>query len=177
MLLISNIWREPCSTMSTATTGGSMKHPSLRLSSAFILAFLLAAAAVGLPLRPPRSPPTSTAAPAALPPANGDVIRTEPSVFYVDPPLKTVRAQAAVQRVMYRSVNSAGVPVAVTGTVLVPSTPWIGAGARPLVGYGVGTQGQGDQCAPSGPWLRARSTRRLHRRVAGAGILRCGDGL
>lgn len=124
-----------------------MKHPSLRLSSAFILAFLLAAGSGGAATAAPE-PADFYAAPATLPPTNGDVIRTEPSVFYVDP-LKTIRAQAAVQRVMYRSVNSAGIPIAVTGTVLVPSTPWLGAGARPLVGYAVGTQGQGDQCAPS----------------------------
>jgi pimeloyl-ACP methyl ester carboxylesterase len=33
--------------------------------------------------------------------------------------------------------------------VLTPRPAWHGAGARPIVGYAVGTQGEGDDCAPS----------------------------
>jgi len=78
----------------------------------------------------------------------GDVIKSESSVFYLDP-LKTVRADATVNRVMYRSTNRAGQAVAVTGTILTPKTAWTGAGQRPIVAAPVGTQGLGDQCAPS----------------------------
>lgn len=86
--------------------------------------------------------------PAVLPANNGDLIRSEPSVFFLDP-LHAVRAPASVERIMYKSTNSTGAPVAVTGTVLVPYAPWIGPGQRPVLGYAVGTQGLGDQCAPS----------------------------
>ncbi|KQZ70228.1 lipase family protein [Nocardioides sp. Root151] len=86
--------------------------------------------------------------PTTLPANNGDIVRSEPSEFYVDP-VKLIKADADVQRIMYRSTDRTGVPVAVTGTVLTPKTPWVGAGKRPLIGYAVGTQGMGDQCAPS----------------------------
>jgi pimeloyl-ACP methyl ester carboxylesterase len=50
---------------------------------------------------------------------------------------------------MYASTDVQGKPVAVTGSVLVPSSPWRGPGSRPLVTYAVGTQGLADRCAPS----------------------------
>ena len=52
--------------------------------------------------------------------------------------------------------------MAVTGTYFEPYNDWPGQGPRPLIVYGPGTQGQGDQCAPSrqfnqgihwSPWL------------------------
>lgn len=93
--------------------------------------------------RPPFYEPPPT-----LPARNGDIVRSEPSSFFLDP-LKAIKADAAVHRIMYRSTNRAGQATAVTGTVLVPRGPWIGLGQRPIVGYAVGTQGLGDQCAPS----------------------------
>lgn len=87
--------------------------------------------------------------PSPLPPGQpGDLVRHEPSTFYLDP-LKLTRAPAEVHRIMYRSTDTHGDPTAVTGTVLTPHVPWTGEGPRPIVGYAVGTQGQGDQCAPS----------------------------
>lgn len=87
--------------------------------------------------------------PNPLPPGNnGDVIRSEPSAFYLDP-ARTMPANANVWRVMYRTTNAKDVAIAVTGTVLVPKSPWFGFGARPLVAYAVGTQGLADKCAPS----------------------------
>lgn len=80
--------------------------------------------------------------------ANGDLIRSEPSEFFLDP-LKVLPAPATVTRIMYRSTDTADRPIAVTGTVLTPRGPWIGRGERPIIGYAVGTQGIGDQCAPS----------------------------
>ena len=73
--------------------------------------------------------------------ASGDVLRAEPVVA---PAL-----DALATRVMYRSENATGGPIAVTGTVFVPSRPWAGDGPRPTVVLGPGTQGMGDQCAPS----------------------------
>lgn len=86
--------------------------------------------------------------PATLPAHNGDVIRSEPSVFYLDP-LKALKVDAVVNRVMYRSTDGNGEPIAVTGTVITPKTPWIGKGERPVIGYAPGTQGLADDCAPS----------------------------
>ncbi|MGH3359499.1 MAG: lipase family protein, partial [Nocardioidaceae bacterium] len=86
--------------------------------------------------------------PATLPDGDGDVIRDEPSTFYLDP-AKLIEADAHVRRVMYKSTDAHGDPIAVTGTVLVPEHDWIGDGERPLIGYAAGTQGLGDQCAPS----------------------------
>jgi Secretory lipase len=52
-------------------------------------------------------------------------------------------------RIMYRSTDVHGNPMAVTGTYFEPHNDWPGGGPRPLIVYGPGTQGQGDQCAPS----------------------------
>lgn len=81
--------------------------------------------------------------PNPLPPGhNGDLIRSEPMTTL--PP-----TAATATRLMYRSTNSQGKAVAVTGTYFAPKVPWQGAGARPLIDLAVGTIGQGDQCAPS----------------------------
>ncbi|GAB2690344.1 lipase family protein [Thalassiella azotivora] len=88
------------------------------------------------------------APPAALTGAPGDVVRSEPMPFYVDP-LRLVRADATAHRVMYVSTDRTGERIAVTGTVLTPNRAWTGPGERPVIGYGVGTQGLGDHCAPS----------------------------
>ncbi len=87
-------------------------------------------------------------APATLPPANGDLIRSEPMRFTLDP-AGGARIALTTTRVLYRSTDRTGDPHAVSGTVLVPKTPWIGPGRRPVIGYAAGTQGIGDTCAPS----------------------------
>ncbi|WP_353353743.1 NPCBM/NEW2 domain-containing protein [Intrasporangium sp. DVR] len=87
-------------------------------------------------------------APATLGPDNGDIVRSEASSFYVDP-LKITKVDAAVTRMMYRSTDRLGQPIGVTGQLIVPSRPWSGTGPRPLVAWAPGTQGLGDQCAPS----------------------------
>lgn len=83
--------------------------------------------------------------PANLPRSNGAIIKSEPSklVNYGLPAL------AKSQRIMYRSTDRQGDPMAVTGQVLTPRHPWIGLGERPIVAYAIGTHGLGDQCAPS----------------------------
>lgn len=80
--------------------------------------------------------------------SNGDVIRHEPAQFFLDP-AKLIPAPASAQRIMYRSTDEHGAPIAVTGTVLTPIAAWTGPGPRPIIGYAAGTQGLGDQCAPS----------------------------
>lgn len=81
-------------------------------------------------------------------PGNGDVIRHQPVEVLLDP-VKVLREPAKAQQITYRSTDTHGDPVAVTGTVLVPTAPWHGNGERPIIGYAPGTQGLGDQCAPS----------------------------
>lgn len=86
--------------------------------------------------------------PSRLPAQNGAILKVEKSAAYLDQS-KQVRIRADVHRVMYRSSDHDGTPIAVTGTVLTPRSAWQGEGRRPIIGFGVGTQGLGDQCAPS----------------------------
>ena len=86
--------------------------------------------------------------PATVSATPGTVLKAESMAFYLDP-LRTLRSTARATRVMYATQDRAGSPIAVTGTVLVPPVPWIGPGQRPVIGYAAGTQGMGDQCAPS----------------------------
>ena len=89
--------------------------------------------------------------PAELPGELGAVIRTEPMNLTPSVPdvMNGGALPADAQRIMYRSTGAAGGPIAVTGTYLQPKTPWTGPGPRPLAVVAPGTQGQGDQCAPS----------------------------
>jgi len=88
--------------------------------------------------------------PDPLPPGQpGDLIRTEPSPLVLEPSGQLGAIMATGTRIMYRSTDSRGNPMAVTGTYFEPYNAWPGAGPRPLIVYGPGTQGLGDQCAPS----------------------------
>ncbi|WP_318306125.1 lipase family protein [Amycolatopsis solani] len=86
----------------------------------------------------------ATAAPAAQADP-GALLSAQPTTVYVGPFPAPVRAWHLV----YRSTSATGAPAAVSGTLLVPPTPWLRGGPRPLVTYAVGTHGLGDQCAPS----------------------------
>ncbi|WP_234834842.1 lipase family protein [Mycolicibacterium stellerae] len=88
--------------------------------------------------------------PDPLPPgAPGDLIRAEPSRLVLEPSGQLGMIMADATRIMYRSTDVHGNPMAVTGTYFEPYNDWPGGGPRPLLVYGPGTQGQGDQCAPS----------------------------
>jgi Secretory lipase len=88
--------------------------------------------------------------PAPLPSGQpGDVISARASRFTLDPLNKAPVAGVTSRQILYRSTDALGEPMAVTGTVLVPTAPWTGPGPRPLVAYAVGTRGVGDDCAPS----------------------------
>lgn len=95
---------------------------------------------------PPR--PAFYEAPATLPAANGTLIRSEKMTFLLDPLDATSLVRNAT-RVLYKSTNRAGEAIAVSGTVLVPTAPWVGLGTRPVIAYAAGTQGLADRCAPS----------------------------
>lgn len=94
----------------------------------------------------PTAAPVATgdvhAVPEPLPPGEpGQLLRTEPATARV--------GGAATTLVLYHSRSATGADEAVTGTVLVPTTPWAGPGPRPWVAYAPGSQGLGEQCAPS----------------------------
>ncbi|MEV3851737.1 lipase family protein [Streptomyces microflavus] len=88
--------------------------------------------------------------PTQLPSSNGALIRTEPLPLGLSiPGLDGRPMPGTATRLMYKSTDSAGAPVAVTGAYIEPSAAWKGPGPRPLVAVASGTMGQGDQCAPS----------------------------
>ena len=70
---------------------------------------------------------------------HGDIIRCRP----VPSPVPGADAW----QILYLSTTVYGARTAVSGTVLVPDAPFVGT--RPVVAYASGTQGWGDQCAPS----------------------------
>ena len=114
---------------------------------ALLVALLLGTPTAGAVVpEPPR--PAFYETPAVLPAANGAVIRSEKVAFLLDP-LDATSLVRNAQRVLYRTTNRAGRAIASSGTVLVPTTPWIGLGSRPIIGYAPGTQGMADRCAPS----------------------------
>lgn len=87
--------------------------------------------------------------PAELVGQSGDVIRSEPMTYYIDP-LKLIQPDAEATRIMYQSTDTHGEPMAVTGVLLVPNGEYTGPGdTRPIIGYAAGTQGLADHCAPS----------------------------
>lgn len=88
--------------------------------------------------------------PEPLPPMPpGDVIRTEPARLVLEPSGQLGAIMASGTRIMYRSSDTHGNPNVVTGMYFEPYNDWPGTGPRPLIAYAPGTQGQGDQCAPS----------------------------
>ncbi|KPH97133.1 hypothetical protein OK074_6629 [Actinobacteria bacterium OK074] len=66
--------------------------------------------------------PRSQQRPTSLAAENGDVLSSEPGVFYLDP-LKAFKVDARVHRIMYRTTDRTGKTIAVTGTVLDPPPP------------------------------------------------------
>lgn len=116
------------------------------LSAALLATTLAAPPATAAVEEPPRPP--FYEAPVALPPAAGDVIRSERLTFLLDPLDATSLVRNAT-RVLYRTTDRTGTPIAASGTVLVPNAPWVGVGSRPVIGYAPGTQGMADRCAPS----------------------------
>ncbi|MCK1821553.1 prolyl oligopeptidase family serine peptidase [Streptomyces sp. XM83C] len=87
--------------------------------------------------------------PATLPAANGALVRTEPLPLALSLPGLDGPLPGRATRLMYKSTDADGRPVAVTGAYIEPSASWKGGGARPLVAVAPGTLGQGDQCAAS----------------------------
>lgn len=87
--------------------------------------------------------------PATLPAANGALVRSEPLPLALSLPGLDGTLPGTATRLMYKSTDSNGQPVAVTGAYIEPSADWSGSGPRPLVAVAPGTVGQGDQCSAS----------------------------
>jgi hypothetical protein len=72
--------------------------------------------------------------PDPLPPGQpGDLIRTEPSRLVLEPSGQLGAIMATGTRIMYRSTDARGNPMAVTGTYFEPYNDWPGQGPRPLI--------------------------------------------
>ncbi len=130
-----------------------------RLPGILAAALLVAAASVALGSGPalaePATPdlgapnPEFYTPPVPLPAGQpGDIIRSEPMTAILDPVLH-IPVEAQTTRILYRSNDLRGEPIATSGTVLQPNRPWTGPGSRPIVSLAAGSQGQGDRCAPS----------------------------
>ncbi|MDF3299113.1 lipase family protein [Streptomyces tropicalis] len=87
--------------------------------------------------------------PRTLPSADGALVRSEPLPLALSLPTLPGPLPGRATRLMYRSTDSNGRPVAVTGAYIEPTARWRGGGPRPLVVVAPGTMGQGDQCAAS----------------------------
>jgi triacylglycerol lipase len=79
----------------------------------------------------------------------GDLIRTEASRLVLEPSGQLGAFVGTGTRIMYRSTDAQGNPVAVTGTYIEPDSPWPGNRPRPLLAYATIPYGMGEQCAPS----------------------------
>ncbi len=133
----------PATPLRRARTAGALALTVIASLAISTLGTSVANAAVD---EPPR--PVFYEAPASLPAANGDLVRSEKMKFLLDP----ADASSLVKkswRIMYRTTNRSGAAIAVTGTVMVPNSRWVGTGSRPVIGYAPGTQGMADRCAPS----------------------------
>ncbi|MFD4029179.1 lipase family protein [Streptomyces sp. NPDC058637] len=142
-----------------AATPGRATKPGLRLLAGIVAAGTVCAGLSGAPASAAAPEPVVSRGvtipafytpPAQLPATNGALIRTEPLPLGLGiPGLDGRPMPGTATRLMYRSTDSAGQPVAVTGAYIEPSAAWKGTGPRPLVAVASGTMGQGDQCAPS----------------------------
>ena len=140
-----------------------LRRPGSRLSGV-----LLSAAALALPLTALAAAPAGAAAHDLAKPAaasastctsapSGDAFYTPPSplpsgapgdIIWCRPETSPASGSQAWQ-ILYLSSDVNGRPTAISGTVFVPTTAWTGSGTRPVMAYSPGTQGWGDQCAPS----------------------------
>jgi secretory lipase len=115
------------------------------LACALLLA--LAPVASAKPTKPVQGPegPAFYAPPKqANPVKHGTLIRYRATSVSVG-----ATAETKAWNLIYRSRGAQDAPDAVAGTAFVPSAPWDGPGARPIVSFAVGTQGLGESCAPS----------------------------
>jgi hypothetical protein len=111
----------------------------------FVMGLVMAPSAMATPVEGPEGAEFYT--PPSSPPAGvtGELIWYRPTTLNLNVTLPANKAW----KVLYQSSDQQGKPDAVTGTVVVPTAAWKGKGERPVVTYGMGTQGLGKKCAPS----------------------------
>jgi hypothetical protein len=141
-----------------AAPDSSRRLPAGRLLAAALVALACVGAQTAVAQAAPAASSEPTAAqaesdfytpPASLPAQNGAVVRSEPLPLAISLPSLGGPFPGKATRLMYRSTDSGGLPVAVTGAYIEPTAAWRGDGARPLVAVAPGTMGQGDECAAS----------------------------
>lgn len=76
--------------------------------------------------------------------ANGEIVRRS----HVGPPLGEGLG-VNIERILYRSTDTHGEPMTVSGYTMTPQAPWPGPGPRPVIAYAPGTSGMADRCAGS----------------------------
>jgi hypothetical protein len=126
--------------------------PSLRWLMSTITAAALATALAAVPQAAASAAPPG---PRACTGPAGDAFYTPPKPLPAGPhgtiiwcrPSASPATGVSAWQVLYLSATVTGAPTAVSGTVLVPDAAF--QGTRPVVAYAAGTQGWGDQCAPS----------------------------
>jgi Secretory lipase len=136
-----------------------LRQPGARLTSS-----LLTAAALIVPFAAAASSsgPAAAATARIVAPVQDCVSGPAGDAFYVPPsplpagqhgdiiwcrPSSSPVSGSQAWQILYRSTTASGQPTAISGTVLVPGAAY--PGTRPVMAYAPGTQGWGDQCAPS----------------------------
>ena len=138
-----------------AASWGPMRRRNGKLAAALMLSLVLSGVLVAGGVMPhagadDRQYEEFYTPPDPLPPGQpGDLIRTEPSRMALEPSGQLGAFVGSGTRIMYRSTDAQGNPVAVTGTYIEPDVAWPGNGPRPLLAYATGPYGAGEQCAPS----------------------------
>ncbi|MFI5959682.1 lipase family protein [Cryptosporangium sp. NPDC051539] len=122
-----------------------------RLIAALLTALVVFTAAPAAPADAARgvAVPDFYTPPSSLPAADGALIRSEPLPLALSLPGLHGPLPGRATRIMYKSTDNNGQPVAVTGAYVEPAAAWKGPGTRPLVVLAPGTMGQGDQCSTS----------------------------
>lgn len=118
---------------------------SRKAALAVPLAALTLAMSSAYAANPGPSGPAFYNPPASVTGAHGDLISYRPASVK----LNGASPAANAWNVMYVSQDADDTLQPTTGTVLVPTAPWSGGGARPVILYAMGTHGMGSDCAPS----------------------------
>jgi acetyl esterase/lipase len=80
--------------------------------------------------------------------ASGEELRGRPGTIIRAESFAGAPAGAAAYKILYRSTDPKGAPIAVSGLIVVPQGP-APAGGRPVVAWAHGTTGVARKCAPS----------------------------
>lgn len=124
-----------------------VRRRGLLLAAAIaVAAATVAPAPVGAAVVPPPDADPFYAVPAHIAAlANGTVLAARP----VQPMALAVPIPARAWLIKYKTVDQLGHASAYVTTLLVPTAPWRGRGARPLISYQVAIDALSTKCAPS----------------------------